>query len=286
MAVVSSPLLSPPPAGRKAPMRKRIAVAVAAVAALAAVATIAGAARQWQLNERRAMLVQAQIASASAQEVPVMAQPVYYVPLSAAQGAGGAPVSKQALAQPRPVVYYYVPESSLKTPHSTVQLADNATAPAAGGANATAAPAVPAFSCTKKNIMDTAKKVLPLWAECTKASDYKEPNKDAKRRLLGWSFSELADNATAAPAGGANASGGNTLADCEGKALGKTCSDISGCPNPVCTSYYNEPEIEALCGVCTMKINMWWGCFARDGSVRLCFIAYNMLAQMLSTIVI
>jgi hypothetical protein len=269
MAVVSTPLLSPPPAGRKSPMKKRVAIAVAAVAALAAIATIAGAVGQWQLNARRAMLVQAQIAAATAQEVPVMAQPVYYVPLSAAQGA--AAPTQQALAQPRPVVYYYVPESSLKTPHAAVQLADNATAPAAGAAGGNATGAAPAFSCKKDNLLAVAKKVLPLWAACSTAPDYKEPNKDAKRRLLDLSseaqayWSKLADANASAPAAGAAKA--PTLAECETKALGNTCADIAGCPNPVCSSYYNDADIEALCGVCTMKVNMWFGCFARDATV-------------------
>jgi hypothetical protein len=32
----------------------------------------------------------------------------------------------------------------------------------------------------------------------------------------------------------------------------KACKSIAACENPVCDSYYNEPDIEALCGMCTM----------------------------------
>jgi hypothetical protein len=29
---------------------------------------------------------------------------------------------------------------------------------------------------------------------------------------------------------------------------------LSNCDNPICDSYYNETEIEALCGMCEMRI--------------------------------
>eukprot|EP00960_Hanusia_phi_P044375 756605-Hanusia_phi.AAC.6 len=81
------------------------------------------------------------------------------------------------------------------------------------------------------------------------------------------SFPSLAaGNATNAST--AAAPSGPTLSECEIKAVGEACAKISSCANPVCSSYYNEPEIEALCGMCGMAA-AGWGCFAQDSVVSM-----------------
>jgi hypothetical protein len=40
--------------------------------------------------------------------------------------------------------------------------------------------------------------------------------------------------------------------DCLIEATKDPCQKISSCKDPVCNSYYDDPEIEALCGMCTM----------------------------------
>ena len=57
-----------------------------------------------------------------------------------------------------------------------------------------------------------------------------------------------ATNGTDAAGGGAEKS----FEDCEKEAAEKACAQLAGCAEPVCENYYNEPEIEALCGICTM----------------------------------
>ncbi|KAJ1481810.1 hypothetical protein T484DRAFT_1806189, partial [Baffinella frigidus] len=53
------------------------------------------------------------------------------------------------------------------------------------------------------------------------------------------------------------------------KATAKACAKIASCGNPVCTSYYKEPEIEALCGMCVMSGGAgFFGCFADEGVVE------------------
>ena len=81
------------------------------------------------------------------------------------------------------------------------------------------------------------------------------------------SFPSLAaDNATTANATAAPS--GPSLSECEIQAVGQACAKISSCANPVCSSYYNEPEIEALCGMCGMAAS-GWGCFAQDSVVSM-----------------
>lgn len=67
----------------------------------------------------------------------------------------------------------------------------------------------------------------------------------------------LDDNATDAAGGGKKEE--VSFADCQKKAVEETCAKLSSCDDPVCDNYYNEPEIEALCGMCTMAP---LGCFA------------------------
>jgi len=71
-----------------------------------------------------------------------------------------------------------------------------------------------------------------------------------------------ATNGTDAAGGGAEKS----FEDCEKEAAEKACAQLAGCAEPVCENYYNEPEIEALCGICTMA--PLGGCFAQDAKVE------------------
>lgn len=53
------------------------------------------------------------------------------------------------------------------------------------------------------------------------------------------------------------------------------CADIHSCEDAVCDPsgliggghYYNEPEIEALCGMCMMRYGGVFGCFAKHSQV-------------------
>jgi len=65
----------------------------------------------------------------------------------------------------------------------------------------------------------------------------------------------LDDNATA---GGGDAKV-QTFDECQKAAMEDVCSKLASCSDPVCDNYYNEPEIESLCGMCTMAP---LGCFA------------------------
>lgn len=262
MAIISAPLL-PPPGGRaektKTGRRALFVAALAAAGALAAVATIVSGVRAPAM----AMLMNAPGA---------VAEPVYYVPLKAVPTA--APKTQLGITQ-QPVVYYYVPESaaaSLKQASIYQSLANDT------ASNATAAPA---FVCTKDNLKKVSAEVQAKWTACqTSVTDYKEPNAAAKRRLLGWVWegpgqpSMLANDTAAAGNATAAAPAGPLLADCEKKALGgntnNVCVSIAGCKDSVCANYYNEPEIEALCGMCTMGVGASgvFGCFARDATVR------------------
>ena len=72
----------------------------------------------------------------------------------------------------------------------------------------------------------------------------------------------LDDNATAG-GGGAKAKV-QTFDECQKAAMEDVCSKLASCSDPVCDNYYNEPEIESLCGMCTMAP---LGCFAASAEV-------------------
>jgi len=257
----------------------RAFLAIAAVSALAAVAVVAAVAFQTPTGRPIAAVSRAFSRTHNAR--------VQY--MSAAQ---------------QPVVYYYLPEKAAsKVTHATVAMLNetdaNATSAGAGDDSK--------FVCTLANIKALSAKVQSEWDKCKAADDYVEPNKDARRRLLGWVWEPdqepktampqhpptyyklrlgeadrrksrvmhraamldeqmldaAADNATNATNATATGSEKNLLADCEHKALGPACEWIASCANPVCESYYNDPEVEALCGMCTMGA----GCFAHAAEV-------------------
>eukprot|EP00960_Hanusia_phi_P044374 756605-Hanusia_phi.AAC.5 len=80
-------------------------------------------------------------------------------------------------------------------------------------------------------------------------------------------LSSLAGNqSNSSSPSGANA-GSISMGDCEKNALSGACEKLASCKDPVCFNYYNEPEIEQLCGVCSMGSQAWYGCFAEDSEV-------------------
>ncbi len=40
------------------------------------------------------------------------------------------------------------------------------------------------------------------------------------------------------------------------------CEKLAKCKDPVCFNYYNDPDVERICGICTMAASGWFGCFA------------------------
>jgi len=221
--------------------------------------------------------------------------PVYYIKQARAGGV-----------QP-PVVYYYLPNEAKADAHPAAQHATAAQTLLA--ANDTASTKL---VCTVDKIKAMSALVQTQWDACKTNPGYVQPNKDAKRRLLGWvwepeaagekktakpkhgpehyhlklsetdrrfamhsklhtemnvkhkapahAMQVLAENAT----GATGATGSVSFNDCQKKATEEACAAIAGCKNPVCESYYNEPEIEALCGMCTMAP---LGCFANSAEV-------------------
>ena len=293
---MSRPLLGGAP--RRLASSRAVAVTVAAICVLAATALVAvlGQVGPVKLLQRGSVLRLTPVKGMVPMETLGQegSDPVYYVPMA-------RQANKVKLAhQERPVMYYYLPENA-RAPNPPLMLADNATnATSTGGAAGGAK-----FVCTLDNIKALSTKVQAEWDKCTAADDYVVPNKDAKRRLLGWVWdpegnepktavpshypryykmqlkeqdrqharmmhlrmqeasSMLAENATDANA--TNATGGKTkLAECEAKALGDACTNIAGCADPVCQSYYNDPAVEALCGMCVMEKS---GCFAHAAEV-------------------
>jgi hypothetical protein len=208
--------------------------------------------------------------------------------------AGDASPLSVLASKAGPVVYYYMPlkvqeRATLHPVHK--QMLDG---------NDTDAKGDDKFVCTLANIQALSAETQAKWDKCKDHKDYKEPNKDAKRRLLGWVWepdqksekkspmpahlptyyrlkleeglrgkhaahagTQLAhmhhpqlahkahfqslDNATDVKAGG-----NQQFDECMIESVEKACKSIAGCENPVCDSYYNEPDVEALCGMCTM----------------------------------
>jgi len=59
-----------------------------------------------------------------------------------------------------------------------------------------------------------------------------------------------------------------TMKQCMDVALGELCKMLASCDDPVCDNYYNETEVEGLCGMCEMRIgDKDKGCFASHGHV-------------------
>ena len=262
-----SPLLPSAQGGGKSQTRKRATVVAIAAAAFA----LCGVAATLTLfktvrHSQRSTLISAPKA---------VAEPVYYVPLKAVPTAGPGGQSLAA-GKKQPVVYYYVPETAANVAQLRQASLLTSLANASDAAGNASAAAADAFSCSKTSLVALSAAVQLKWTACqAAATDYQEPNKGAKRRLLGWVWegpgaptSMLDANATNATAAAAPA--GPKLAECEAAALGGTnnvCASLAKCGNPVCTSYYNEPAIEALCGMCTMGAGSMLGCFARDATV-------------------
>ena len=111
------------------------------------------------------------------------------------------------------------------------------------------------------DIKAEAAKVFTMWDRCARAADYVAPNKGTlpgnARRLLTqsivtpttWDY-PTAPNATEVCGGPAFPC--PTLSECEDRAAKVLCHHLSKCTNPVCGTFYVDPEIERICGVCTM----------------------------------
>ena len=283
--MLSAPLLPGAPRPRRASRTAAAVIAgVCAVGAIAAVAVIVHGGGPAALLQKA---------------------PVYYIKQARA-GIKAATQKMRGAVQP-PVVYYYLPNEAKADAHPAAQHATAAQTLLA--ANDTAKK----FVCSVENIKSLSAEVQTKWDECKTNTGYKEPNKDAKRRLLGWVWEPDAagEKKTAKPkhspehyhlklsetdrrfamhsklhtemkvkhnapapamqvladanaTNGDSAKNGVSFDDCEKKAAGEACAVIAGCANPVCDSYYNEPEIEALCGMCTMAP---LGCFATSAEV-------------------
>jgi hypothetical protein len=275
LTMQSSPLLPGAPRPRRA--SRTAAAVIAGVCAVGAIAAVA-------------VIVQGGGPAALLQKAPV-----YYIKQARAGGV-----------QP-PVVYYYLPNEAKADAHPAAQHATAAQTLLA--ANDTASTKL---VCTVDKIKAMSALVQTQWDACKTNPGYVQPNKDAKRRLLGWvwepeaagekktakpkhgpehyhlklsetdrrfamhsklhtemnvkhkapahAMQVLAENAT----GATGATGSVSFNDCQKKATEEACAAIAGCKNPVCESYYNEPEIEALCGMCTMAP---LGCFANSAEV-------------------
>eukprot|EP00277_Geminigera_cryophila_P026913 CAMPEP_0179482766 /NCGR_PEP_ID=MMETSP0799-20121207/60177_1 /TAXON_ID=46947 /ORGANISM="Geminigera cryophila, Strain CCMP2564" /LENGTH=544 /DNA_ID=CAMNT_0021296067 /DNA_START=35 /DNA_END=1669 /DNA_ORIENTATION=- len=77
-----------------------------------------------------------------------------------------------------------------------------------------------------------------------------------KQELTDWDKAPVLDTSSA------------TMQQCLDFALGNLCSMLSSCDDPVCDNYYNETEIEGLCGMCEMRVgDKDKGCFASHASV-------------------
>lgn len=59
-----------------------------------------------------------------------------------------------------------------------------------------------------------------------------------------------------------------TMKQCIDFAVGNLCDMLADCDDPICDSYYNETEIESLCGICEMRLgDKDKGCFASQAPV-------------------
>ncbi len=112
------------------------------------------------------------------------------------------------------------------------------------------------------DIKAEAAKVFSMWDKCVRAADYVAPNKgtfprNASRRLLTqsiitpttWDY-PTSPNATEVCGGPSFPC--PTLSECEDMASEVLCKHLSKCTNPVCGSFYVDPMVERICGVCTM----------------------------------
>jgi len=78
----------------------------------------------------------------------------------------------------------------------------------------------------------------------------------SRRLLTDWDNAPVLDDSSA------------TMKQCLDFALGNLCSMLSNCDQPICDTYYNETEIEGLCGMCEMRIgDKDKGCFASHAAV-------------------
>ena len=52
-------------------------------------------------------------------------------------------------------------------------------------------------------------------------------------------------------------------------AVANLCNELAQCKDPVCSNYYNDPDVERICGICTMSAaGFFGGCFAGHSQAR------------------
>jgi hypothetical protein len=112
------------------------------------------------------------------------------------------------------------------------------------------------------DIRAEAVKVFAMWDKCQRAADYVVPNKgtfskNASRKLLTQSIVRLTTWDYPSSPNATEVCGGPsfpcpTLPECEDMAAKVLCKHLSKCTNPVCGSFYADPMVERICGVCTM----------------------------------
>mmetsp|Transcript_20656 Transcript_20656/g.41906 ORF Transcript_20656/g.41906 Transcript_20656/m.41906 type:complete len:499 (-) Transcript_20656:176-1672(-) len=289
MPVETSPLM-----GRLSSRRSQVAMALAGSCAVLAMVGLVFAMGQ----TRPTSLVQQAVAAPYMAVPQAGAQPMYYMPVQPAVAQQGLAAAPPASAVQQPVVYYYVPavpaKPQLALAHPQTQMLN---------ASGNSSSEEDSFVCSVANIKALSATVQTKWDTCKTNPNYEQPNKDAGRRLLEWVWEPAAGEARAAPSGKPNhdpsayemvlrrrrqgpqyrlaqmlnESGGNSsdaeedtpsMQDCMEEAVGDACDNLAGCDDKVCASYYNEPEIEALCGMCGMANSGKFGCFAKHATVE------------------
>eukprot|EP00961_Rhodomonas_salina_P231284 3123905-Rhodomonas_salina.1 len=159
MAKENSPLLR----GMSALPRRQLAMALAGTCAVLAMVGLVFAVGA---QSRRSVLQQQYVQAA-------MQQPVYYMPVQAAQPQLAAAPNAQ------PIVYYYVPaQPQMQVAGGVQMLPGNAS----GAGNSSAGGDEPDFVCTVANIKTLSGTVQKKWDTCKMNPNYEIPNKDAKRR--------------------------------------------------------------------------------------------------------
>mmetsp|Transcript_63624 Transcript_63624/g.132469 ORF Transcript_63624/g.132469 Transcript_63624/m.132469 type:complete len:338 (+) Transcript_63624:67-1080(+) len=243
-----------------------------------------------------------------------------YVPVAPQQvlsvaTAGGAP---------QPMVYYYAPvQQGLAGmqiyPGQSLNATGNATGNETEAGGDEGDEEEGDFVCTVDNIKALHAKVQPEWDTCKNNPRYEVPNKDAKRRLMGWvwepnraaghappgmnhhlllrtlrngaKISILAGNGTngtnsSDDGGGEDSMDPNdfrTMSECMQIAVGDACDKIAeDCDDAVCKHYYNEPEIEALCGICGIAAANDWGPFGSLWNAELWLVIILLVAMVIT----
>ena len=175
-------------------------------------------------------------------------------------------------------VHIEVPENGHNVEYTLIERSIASGSMLEAGANQSGNATYVPVKCNLKGITDNgnvdvqidikaeAIKVFKLWDRCKAAPDYKVPNggnfkAPGSRRLLTqsivlpqeWDYPVKGQNVTP----GIRICGSPSfpcpkISECEATSTKLLCSHLEKCSNPVCSSYYIEPEVERICGICTM----------------------------------